>query len=328
MAGVVKIWLLAFGICFCILLLILPTSKVPVQEKVRSQTNLRYQPTVGIVSMQRNEADILPYWLHYHVALFGIENVVILDSYSNNETLIILREWSSRGLKVQFNQGPYGSKGNLTVAAFQQFFPRVDIALPLDGDEFLVGFNNSVPVINKNKILNELKEFWQSDSSCWGMEQSYHAVNLFLNETVQSVRYFSPNVNHFQASKKIIKRKYLVSLDASGQKVDVSVGRCSSAYNRIGLLHYHFRNGTLTAERALNDIIHSGWLPPSVNLTNCHSYFPYLVTLSKDKKIGRHKLKELFLYIKNGPSAFLHNVHPSFIQIEPVDRFPYLLADK
>jgi hypothetical protein len=288
--------------------------------------NLSYVPTVGIVSMQKNEADILPYWLEYHAAIVGAKNIVILDSKSNNETQRIYKKWLKKGVTVLYNQGPYNHKGNLTFNAFQSVLSHVDIALPLDGDEFLVGYHNSLPVINKTKILNDFQAFWESNATCWAMVQYFNGVNLYLNDTVTSINHFSPSVYSIQTSKKVLKRHYMTYLDHGGHKPKLKHnGTCYSAYNRVGLLHYHFRNGTVTAERALNDVMGFGWLPENLTLATARKYKWGLLSLSRKRIGGRHKVKELFQYYSKGPATFIRKFNSKFVRMEPVNQFSKML---
>jgi hypothetical protein len=275
-----------------------------------------YQPIVGIVTMQKNEGDILPYWLEYHSILFGIKNMVLLDSFSNNRTHSILEEWERKGLKVLYNQGPYADKGNLSLHAFRNLLPHVDIALPLDGDEFLVGFDNSTPIANKKKIFDEFRFFWELNSStCWGMLQYYNAVNLNFTDTAATVEYFSPKNYTIHTSKKLAKLKYLTWLDHGGHKTKVSQGLCSSALNRVGLLHYHNRNSTVLAERALNDVMGFGWLPSNLTLETARPFVPLLQNYTRLRRAGGHKVKELFQYLTRGPGSFTRKHAAHFIRV-------------
>jgi hypothetical protein len=289
---------------------------------IRVQCN---NPIVGIVSMQKNEADILPYWLEYHSKLFGAENIVILDSFSSGETLKILEEWAKKGLKVLYNQGPYAAKGNLTLQAFHDKLSYADIALPLDGDEFLVGFNNSFPVINKTKILSEMKYFWESNSPCWGMPQYYNAVNLNTSDSMETIQYFSPKQYTVHAAKKLAKLKFLVYLDHGGHTARVYHGTCTSSLDRVGLLHYHFRNPKVTATRALNDVMGFGWLPSNLTLDTVMPYKETLFNLSKIKRAGSHKVRELYNYLRKGTGAFKRKYRPQFIKVGNITEFLRLI---
>ncbi|OYW85879.1 MAG: hypothetical protein B7Z22_07705, partial [Hyphomonas sp. 32-62-5] len=79
---------------------------------------------VAVVGFQKNEVAQLDFWLAYHVALFGATNIAVLDNYSsNNESLVIMRKWAQSGVHVLYDQGPYGSKGDLTANGFSKLFP-------------------------------------------------------------------------------------------------------------------------------------------------------------------------------------------------------------
>lgn len=60
----------------------------------------------AVICMIRNEQDILQYWVRYHAAVFGLENLAVLDNFSDdNITISLLNKWEKRGLKVIRKQG-------------------------------------------------------------------------------------------------------------------------------------------------------------------------------------------------------------------------------
>ena len=52
-----------------------------------------------VACMQRNEVDMLDYWLQYYTSLFGIESVLLLDNYSDDPAVLeTLHKWEVEGL--------------------------------------------------------------------------------------------------------------------------------------------------------------------------------------------------------------------------------------
>eukprot|EP01040_Poterioochromonas_malhamensis_P018036 gene18036-20931_t len=248
------------------------------QTKLGLRGQYSRRPIVGIVMMIHDDEDLLPYWLRYHSAIVGVENIVILDQKSKSEkTLRTLFAWSQeRQLKVLWNQGPYSAKGNLTYHAFQQYLGDIDIALPLDSDEFLVAFNGSQPVFSRNTIVDKLQYFWESKAACWGFQQYYATLQLSLNDSLKSIHYFHPAIYTLQHAKKMIRWENLKALDHGSHTPTLSNGGCVTALNHLGLLHYHFRNPLTTVERALNDVLGFGYLPSNVTVATLKNYRPKL----------------------------------------------------
>eukprot|EP01039_Chlorochromonas_danica_P012623 gene12623-14490_t len=238
--------------------------------------------------MIHDDEDLLPYWLRYHSAIVGVENIVILDQRSKSEkTQLILRTWSQeRQLKVLWDQGPYSAKGDLTYSAFQRYLSNIDIALPLDSDEFLVAYNESKPVFSSNLILDELRNFWENKTACWGFQQYYPSLQLSLEDSLRSVHYFSPVVYTLKTAKKMIRWENLRALDHGSHTPTLSNGSCVTAFNHLGLLHYHFRNPFITVERALNDAQGFGYLPSNVTLETLKEYRSHLDELVKRRVDG------------------------------------------
>mmetsp|Transcript_27289 Transcript_27289/g.29788 ORF Transcript_27289/g.29788 Transcript_27289/m.29788 type:complete len:340 (+) Transcript_27289:82-1101(+) len=273
-----------------------------------SQDSSSSRLKVGIVMMVHDEEDLLPYWLRYHSAIVGVENIVILDQKSKSEkTKMILRTWSQeRQLKVLWDQGPYSAKGDLTYHAFQQYLGDIDIALPLDSDEFLVAFNGSQPVFSRNAIVDKLRYFWESKAACWGFQQYYATLQLSLNDSLKSIHYFHPATYTLHHAKKMIRWENLKALDHGSHQPTVSNGSCVTALNHLGLLHYHFRNPLTTVERALNDVLGFGYLPSNVTVATLKDYQSQLEVLSKKRIAGTHKMNQLLKYLEKGFSGLLH----------------------
>eukprot|EP01040_Poterioochromonas_malhamensis_P014206 gene14206-15706_t len=287
-----------------------------------SQDNRYPRPKVGIVMMIHDDEDLLPYWLRYHSAIVGVENIVILDQKSKSEkTQITLHTWNEiKKLKVLWNQGPYSAKGNLTYNAFQRYLGDIDIALPLDSDEFLVAFNGSQPVFSRNAIVDELRNFWLNQTACWAFQQYYSSLQLSLDDSLKSVHYFHPAIYTVQNAKKMIRWENLKALDHGSHTPTVSNGGCVTALNHLGLLHYHFRNPLTTVERALNDVLGFGYLPSNVTVETLKDHRPKLDELMKRGVDGNHKIQQLLKYLDKGLPGLLHtNPVESLLDLFTID---------
>ena len=74
----------------------------------------------------------------------------------------------------------------------------------------------------------------------------------------------------------------------------------------IGLLHYHFRDPQITAQRALTDLKAFKGLPQHASLHNISEYRHKLVITVKHHGFAHHKASELLAYIDYGLEGVLN----------------------
>jgi hypothetical protein len=274
---------------------------------------------IAVVSMVKNEGDILGLWLEYHSALFGISNIIILDNFSTDtKTHAILEQYKRRGLQVRYKQGPYIDMGDLAYRALKETFPDYKLALPLDVDEFLIAYRNGSPVPHKLLILVQLEHMWQLGGPCFGFKQYYTSLPTSRNDTVETVRYFTRNTFTVRHAKKIFWLQNITHIAFGAHQGTLHEGehekmKCQSAMDKLGLLHYHLRSPRVTAERALRDCIALQYLPRSANLDNIKSYIPQLQSMVTQHaaeahmyNIAFHKIEEILRYATLGDDAFVY----------------------
>lgn len=115
---------------------------------------------VKVFCMQKEEEDILEDWILYHAHLFGMDNLYIVDNYSNDSSVSILRKYEPLGL--HWEQLPdYPKKGDYLFSLIKQHQDDCDFAIPLDIDEF-------VGIMDINKLEPDLIQ------GCVLFDQSYY----------------------------------------------------------------------------------------------------------------------------------------------------------
>lgn len=330
---------MTFILCILALFLWASTSSADLDARTTSKDSTK-TTIAAVVCMIRNEADILPYWIRFYSSLFGLENIAVIDNLSDDEkTLNILSEWQSKGLKVIKFDGQFWRKGDYVAEIFSKHFSHAHLAIPADADEFLVPYVNNRPVPDKKAILDILREYISSKDRCWSMEQHFLSYNFYFNDTIGNISYFKPHVTpEVDISKKFVKLSELksfqqgfhtVELKSEGPNSPGGNANCSSAFNRLGFLHYHNRNPVVTALRALNDISGFGYLDRrKVNLGNIADHQGLLEKWVKKGRVAAyHKMLELLAYIKDGPAGLLENYdktmryHPEqVVQVVPMDK--------
>ena len=92
---------------------------------------------ICIGTMVKNEEDIILEWIVYHGKLFGINNLFIIDNYSEDNTFYFCQKFIKYGLKL-IRKDNYLAKGDyMTDILHYAKKLNYDIFIPLDIDEFV-----------------------------------------------------------------------------------------------------------------------------------------------------------------------------------------------
>jgi len=105
---------------------------------------------VKIITIVKDEADIVRDWVVYHAAIVGPKNILVLDNKSTDGTLDILVAMRVPFLSVD----DYKKKGEY-MTDFLRRHPN-ELVIPMDIDEFLVGYNRATNTISTENLLQKL----------------------------------------------------------------------------------------------------------------------------------------------------------------------------
>lgn len=202
---------------------------------------------IKILMMQRDEGTLLDSWIRYHSRLVGAQNLIILDNGSvDPETLEILNAAESAGLSVNYCPGrqQFEQKGFIFSDLIGAMDPAAGWVFPMDCDEFLCDFDETVPVFpNIENILSSLDD----DKSVARITRSVFNIP-------------STSSGYFQYIQKVVVR--------AGFKVELDVGFHCYDWGRrasnldpaveqqvnFGYLHFHnkpFETLLRSAERKM-----------------------------------------------------------------------------
>nr|WP_294914776.1 glycosyltransferase family 2 protein [uncultured Neokomagataea sp.] len=115
---------------------------------------------IRCITMQKNEADLLEPWLLWHGALFGFENLTVIDNGSTDPHVKrIQTRYKKCGVTVITKYKTYDdflNKGQIFTSIIQEWDKAgdYDFALPMDCDEFIAVFLDRLSV-DPDDILNE-----------------------------------------------------------------------------------------------------------------------------------------------------------------------------
>jgi hypothetical protein len=122
-----------------------------------------------VVTMQKNEGEMIFAWAKYHTALFGIDCVTIFDNGSTCQTTIkILDELKAIGINVisGFDRPiDFEMKGDVLGNYFKYRKGEFNLFIPLDCDEFLAVSNKHGEFsCEPGHVKNELSKYIFSDA--------------------------------------------------------------------------------------------------------------------------------------------------------------------
>jgi hypothetical protein len=279
---------------------------------IESSPNITKYVNVCVVTFVKDDPDILPYWLEYHSAIFGPENIAVIDHDSrHNTTLQVLKEWQQKGIHVIHTNESYQKKGDIVFHTFATHFPGADIFLPLDIDEFIIYFNElRQPIANRTALKEAFVQIYERpEKRCWGMQYLYFSHPWTVNASMETIKFFAPLTRKFHVSKKIIANcAGFIGLDHGNHCPRIRGMRCEfcTAVSNIGMLHYHFRNPMETARRAVVDLVGLKDLPGNATLETITEFKGNLTHVVMNNKPGQHKAKELLRFIEEGPQGLLN----------------------
>jgi hypothetical protein len=262
---------------------------------------------------------MIQYWLEYHAAIFGAENIGIINHDSHhNETLEIFQIWQQKGIHLTYSNASYQLKGELTHHALQSWFPDAHIYIPLDVDEFIIFYNqtNKIPQANRTAIRTHFSNLWnaqqQRKTLCWGMLHTHNSHPISINDTMETIRYFAPYTRPSYNTKKFVKNTpKFQGLDHGNHCPIFNDTSCLSCtmVEKIGLLHYHFRSPLETAKRAIVDLIGLESINKHANLDTIGKSKWKLNQIWQKQLPGKHKAKELLAYLNDGLPGMLKSMY-------------------
>ena len=104
---------------------------------------------VKIISMVKDEADIVHDWVVYHASIVGYENIHVIDNMSTDGTFEILNSFNIH----TYRSNDYTKKGECMTVFTRKF--KNEIVIPLDIDEFMVRYDNGT--IRCDNLLKTLQ---------------------------------------------------------------------------------------------------------------------------------------------------------------------------
>lgn len=307
----------------------------------RMRTEQRHSPprrSVDIVGLLvKDEEDILPYWLAWHSAIFGVENIVVVDQMCNEKSINILRDFEAKGGTVVWRVENYAMKGDHLMSALNLMQrakkEHVRFFFPLDVDEFIVAGERNASTagddareyrlspVDVRVELSRLASLAKCEkNSCPKFSYFPRFISsaiLNVNDTVETISTFcvrstdeSMGITREGMQKKFFYADDLIGLDHGSHFGKLRHGnvRRVRQVRSLRLLHYHMRNPEITAKKAMNDIVGFGYdrdangnrIPDGLLDAHLTELFKREVHVN-----GYHKLSLLLRFRSLGYSTFI-----------------------
>lgn len=253
---------------------------------------------VKIFTMQKDEEDILEFWIKYHSRIVGLENIFVIDNGSRKESLDILYKYKELGLHL-YHMKDYSKKGDY-ICDLIRLNPS-NIAIPLDLDEFIGICSQSGDYLSLEEISKELSFLSNSHYSKFSFSHYLTSINteLYYENPIIDVKYFTME-NYKNNNKKFFKGNVrLLSLDHGNHK-GVIEGQLSTEYHtsKLFLFHFHYRGVIKLVEKCKNDILGLGSVRDIDDISE-------LKTLVRKQILGYHNIETYLKFIEYGTYSLL-----------------------
>ena len=216
-----------------------------------------------IVVVTKDEYDLIGDFLAYHTALFGPENVIVVDNNSTDARLSnVYHVYSKQGVKVIHDTRPfaYGGQGRITTQYISENKDDCEWVIPLDTDEFLITQpifeGNGVPstTILSESIKNRLQSV---DPLVTALRvvvtyESCETSDTPARTTTKFTKTYKPPGQY----KTIFRSKAFVSVACGNHNGVVSYGRIEND-PLLAHVHFHYTGERKMFERATKHVIGS-----------------------------------------------------------------------
>ena len=232
--------------------------------------------SIIIAAINKNNDDILDYWLQYHTYIFGIKNILLLDQSRQPEAARVLRKWEARGLKVLWNQLPPTSRRAALYNKTFEVFPNADVLMQMEVHEFITHLNEdktlAVNTSKKDIIKHITKRFKreEGDYPCFQFCLAYIAVPTSISADVNSSHLFAPTVKKEYQCKLLSNHMRAISTGKAG-----GLGKeCMQDDKFLAFRNYYFRSPIRTVKLAVADLVRYNYLPVGTTDKTVHEHIP------------------------------------------------------
>ena len=218
---------------------------------------------VQVITMVKDEDDIIEHFINYYGKLFGYENLYIVDNKSNDNTYnICLQYKNSHNINLYVEEN-YIEKGIIMKKIIlENLHKNYDLFIPLDIDEFLVLFkDNKVlygnDILNYLILLNNINKHTNTSNKVLGISYLYPLIeSRNYKDAVKEMKYSGyPNPQNI---KGVLLKNNLIN-----ENLLIDHGNHMWHYNKIDndlcFIHYHARNFNQLKKKVVNNYTGLGY---------------------------------------------------------------------
>jgi hypothetical protein len=200
---------------------------------------------VKIVTMVKNEADIVRDWVVYHASIVGIKNLIVIDNMSTDGTFEILQALTVNTVRAL----DYRMKGHHMTSIARKF--TNEFIIPLDIDEFMVLFENNA--ISCDRILNVLNKL--PPHAVYKMDYVYAQCSKdYSRATVQATNGDLVDTYGNMAKSFFNTRWFKGEIDHGNHYYSTNYFK-----SPFVLVHYHHRNQKQLVQKTKDNILGFGY---------------------------------------------------------------------
>jgi len=254
---------------------------------------------IKLITMVKDEIDIVEDWIIYHGNIFGFNNIYVIDNYSTDGTYEVLLKFAS--LINVSREKNYCSKGIYMRSYIDKYCSKEEFGYPLDIDEFIVyyDYNTHKISIDKQIILNYLKNLPD-----YKIYKTAYIMSLYTNEdvvdysdgfmraTIESKYGYICDFNPM--TKSFIKKKLYDG------PIDMGNHLSSNDYYKTNLclIHFHSRNLDQMKKKILNNILGLGY----------SNDLKFLIEKEKNKHSkGIHHIRSQIAVLQNQYNLYIYD---------------------
>jgi hypothetical protein len=260
---------------------------------------------VKILTMVKDENDIVRDWVIYHGNLFGYKNLYVIDNYSNDGTWEILQEFKGR-IKL-FRLHDYKKKGEY-MTYFLRRFCKNELVFPIDIDEFIVYHHKKTNKIICNKqfihfYLNKLPVFPIFKMNY--IQGLLTEKNGYKRAAVQSQIGIYDDFG--SQAKVFLKSNLFDGVIDHGNHYKTN----NYTLSQLCLVHFHCRNLFQMKKKVFNNVIGLGYTPFNIgNLENTLKINPNCA--------GNHHIRNQISLLKKEYQLPITKREENHILLEPL----------
>lgn len=262
---------------------------------------------VKILTMVKDEADIVEDWIIYHGSMFGFNNLYIIDNYSTDGTYEKIMKLKSETSINVYREWDYSLKGVHMTDLIKNYCRNERFSFPIDIDEFIVLYdkNSNNISIDKTKIINYFNNL--PDNKVY---KTNYIISKITNKDGYNRATVDTEVGYYVDLQSLAKSFFTTRL--FHDKIDHGNHfKCKDYFvTDLCLVHYHHRNLEQIKKKINNNIVGLGYKNELNSLKTLMSI--------NENCAGNHHVKNQILLFENNYSMPSGKIEDSDISLKPL----------